>query len=227
MYKLQRMDIEIPSALQPWIAFLAGQPLLLLALGAMIVSLLGGLLHGPLPFLGGFMRGLGSLGLLAALLLGIAQFARLNSGFDLALPQLGIERQSVEGKETRVAMAPDGHFWITASINGVSRAFLVDTGATLTAMAPTTANAAGIEPPAIRRQIAMRTANGTVPADVVTIDELRFGNIVARDLDAVVAPGLGDQNVIGMNFLSRLASWRVEGKTLILVPNHPQPTSEI
>jgi aspartyl protease family protein len=25
-----------------------------------------------------------------------------------------------------------------------------------------------------------------------------------------------------MNFLSRLASWRVEGRTLILVPHHPQ-----
>jgi aspartyl protease family protein len=29
--------------------------------------------------------------------------------------------------------------------------------------------------------------------------------------------------VIGMNLLSKLASWRVEGRTLILVPHHPQP----
>jgi aspartyl protease family protein len=28
-----------------------------------------------------------------------------------------------------------------------------------------------------------------------------------------------------MNVLSRLASWRVEGRTLILVPHHPQPTA--
>jgi len=27
---------------------------------------------------------------------------------------------------------------------------------------------------------------------------------------------------VGMNFLSRLKSWRVEGRTLILTPNHPQ-----
>jgi len=28
-----------------------------------------------------------------------------------------------------------------------------------------------------------------------------------------------------MNLLSRLASWRVEGRTLILVPHHPQDVS--
>jgi len=74
--------------------------------------------------------------------------------------------------------------------------------------------------------VAMRTANGNIRAELATIAELRFGNVVARDLDAVVAPGLGDTNVIGMNLLSRLASWRVEGKTLILVPNHPQPVEQ-
>ncbi|MCJ1960059.1 retropepsin-like aspartic protease family protein [Novosphingobium mangrovi (ex Hu et al. 2023)] len=221
------MDLEIPDQLDELATYLAGQPLLALALGALLVTMIGGLLRGPLPFLGGFVKGVGNLGLVAALLLTIAQFARLNTGFDFALPQVGIERQSVEGRETRVAMAPDGHFWIRASINGVERDFLVDTGATLTALAPVTAQAAQIEPSPVPRRIAMRTANGTVPAELVTVDELRFGNIVARDLDAVVAPGLGEQNVIGMNLLSRLASWRVEGRTLILVPNHPQSVEEV
>lgn len=221
------MNLEIPDQVDDLATYLAGQPLLALALGALLVTMIGGLLRGPLPFLGGFVKGVGNLGLVAALLLTIAQFARLNTGFDFALPQVGIERQSVEGSETRVAMAPDGHFWIRASINGVERDFLVDTGATLTALAPVTAQAAQIEPSPVPRRIAMRTANGTVPAELVTVEELRFGNIVARDLDAVVAPGLGEQNVIGMNLLSRLASWRVEGRTLILVPNHPQPVEEV
>ena len=51
---------------------------------------------------------------------------------------------------------------------------------------------------------------------------MRFGNVAARGLDAIIAPGLGQTNVLGMNLLSRLASWRVEGDTLILVPNNPQ-----
>ena len=37
-----------------------------------------------------------------------------------------------------------------------------------------------------------------------------------------IAPNMGETNVIGMNLLSRLASWRVEGTTIVLVPTHPQ-----
>jgi len=70
--------------------------------------------------------------------------------------------------------------------------------------------------------VVLRTANGATPAETGTIDELRVGNIVARDLKMVTAPGL-DLDVIGMNFLSELESWRVEGQTLVLVPHHPQP----
>ncbi len=202
--------------------FLTGQPLLALAVAAIAVSIVGGLLRGPLPLLGGFVRGVGNLGLLAAMLLTVAQVARLTTSADLAFPQLGLTRQSVEGGETRVPMKPDGHFWISATVNGVKRDFLVDTGATLTAISPQTAQAAELKANPLNRTVLMHTANGTIEAQLATIDELRIGNVVARQLDAVVAPGMGDTNVIGMNVLSRLASWRVEGRTLILVPHHPQ-----
>ncbi|WP_326521305.1 retropepsin-like aspartic protease [Parerythrobacter aestuarii] len=69
----------------------------------------------------------------------------------------------------------------------------------------------------------MSTANGTVTVPMATIDELRFGNVAARGLDAVIASNIGDTNVIGMNLLSRLASVRIEQRELILVPNNPQP----
>jgi aspartyl protease family protein len=61
---------------------------------------------------------------------------------------------------------------------------------------------------------------------LTTIDDLRFGNVAAHGLDAIIAPGLGPTNVIGMNLLSRLSSWRVEGRTMILVPHHPQPGAQ-
>jgi aspartyl protease family protein len=209
------------------VAFLAGQPLLALAGLGIVVNLIGGALRRPLPLLGGFVRGVGNLGLLAAMLMTIAQVARLTTGADFALPQLGMPRQTVEGGETRVPMQPDGHFWITATVNGVKRDFLVDTGATLTAISPETAQVAALKANPLNRSVLMRTANGTIEAQLATIDELRLGSVVARDLDAVVAPGMGDTNVIGMNVLSRLASWRVEGRTMILVPHHPQKVSEI
>ena len=62
--------------------------------------------------------------------------------------------------------------------------------------------------------------------ELTTIDTLRFGNVKAGGLDAVIAPNIGETNVVGMNLLSRLKSWRVEGQTLILVPNNPQPVAD-
>ncbi len=203
-------------------AFLTDQPLLALAMAAIFITVLGSTVRRAAPGFGRLLHGVGNLALVAALLLTIAQVARFTTDTDLALPQVGLPRQSIEGGETRVRIGPDGHFWIDATINGRPRRFMVDTGATLTAVSPAAAREADLEPSTLRQPVLLRTANGTVSADLVTIEELRFGNVVARDLDAVVAPGMGEVNVIGMNLLSRLASWRVEGRTLILVPKHPQ-----
>lgn len=69
----------------------------------------------------------------------------------------------------------------------------------------------------------MRTANGTVSAETGTVERLRLGNIEARNLKVVVSSALGNIDVLGMNFLSQLASWRVENRTLVLVPRAPDP----
>ena len=119
-------------------------------------------------------------------------------------------------------MAADGHFWVQASVNGVNRRMLIDSGATVTALSEDTAQAADIDTGTTLAPVILRTANGTASARTGKIDELRVGNIVARNLRIVTAPGLGSLDVLGMNFLSKLDSWRVEGRTLILVPHHPQ-----
>lgn len=208
------------------LAFLADQPLLALAMAAIFVTVLGGALRSISPRLGRFVVTLGNLALTAALLLTIAQVARFTTDKDFALPQVGMPKQEVSGDETRIPLSNDGHFWISATVNGTPARFMVDTGATLTALSPGTAEATGAQSGMLGRTVMLRTANGTVEADLVTLEELRFGNVVARDLDAVVAPGLGETNVVGMNLLSRLAGWRVEGNTLVLEPNHPQPVAE-
>lgn len=168
-----------------------------------------------------------SLGLMAALAFVLVTVASERGRFD---PQVGrliapfkLDRQEVVGRETRVPMSADGHFWVTATIDGVKRRMLVDSGATVTALAASTAAEAGLAARRGLSPVLLRTANGTVTAQSATVGELKLGNIVARDLAAVVSPAFGETNVVGMNFLSRLKSWRVEGRTLILVPNHPQP----
>ncbi len=132
------------------------------------------------------------------------------------------EKQQVVGKEMRVPMAPDGHFWVMVKFGNVERRMLVDSGATVTALSSDTAAAAGLQPSASPFPMIIQTANGPVEAKTATLPEVRIGNIVARDLPVVTSPAFGDMDVVGMNFLSRLKSWRVEGRTLILTPNHPQ-----
>ena len=200
--------------------------LLMAALAAMLLGVLGSTLLRRVPALGRLMRTASTLGLMGILVVVVLQLSRMDPRFDLAVPELGLPQQVVEGAETRVRLAPDGHFWLRAEVNGEPANFLVDTGATLTAVSAETAAAAGLEAREAGLPVRVQTANGAVAADLTTIEELRFGNVAARGIDAIIAPGLGPTNVIGMNLLSRLASWRVEGDTMILVPHNPQPTLE-
>ena len=128
--------------------------------------------------------------------------------------------QSVVGDEVRIAMAPDGHFYARATINGTERTLLVDSGASFTSLSAETATAASIAIDSTEPEIPLDTANGQVLAKPARIGELRVGGITARDAPAVVSAAFGNQNVLGMSFLSKLKSWRVEGKTLILTPQN-------
>lgn len=153
----------------------------------------------------------------------VAERGRFDPAFSRFSKMLDLDNaQVVAGKETRIRMADDGHFWVRVDINGVRRRMLVDSGATVTALSSDTMRAIGVKAGASPFPMLIETANGTVRADTATVPELRIGNIVARDLPVVTSPSFGDMDVVGMNFLSRLKSWRVEGRTLILTPNHPQ-----
>ena len=175
-----------------------------------------------IPYVGRFIRVAVSFGLLALLIFVILQQAPYQPELARLTSSLGLDDQQVAGEELRVKMAPDGHFWVKASVNGVERRMLIDSGATITAVSAETARIARIDAGTGLSPVMLRTANGVAPAKTGAIDELRVGNIVARNLRIVTAPGLGGLDVLGMNFLSKLKSWRVEGRTLILVPNHPQ-----
>ena len=201
--------------------------LLLAAVAAMLLGVMGSLMIRRVPALGKLLRAASTLGLMGILVLVVLQLSRMDPRFDMAIPEIGLPEQVVEGAETRIRRAPDGHYWLRAEINGHPANFLVDTGATLTAVSTETAAAAGLAPREGGLPVRMQTANGSVAADLTTIDELRFGNVAARGLDAIIAPGLGPTNVIGMNLLSRLSSVRLEGETMILVPNNPQPALEV
>jgi aspartyl protease family protein len=120
-----------------------------------------------------------------------------------------------EGKETRIPMAIDGHFWVDARLNGHAVKFLVDSGATTTTIDRHTAKLARIEISARRDQY-VRTGNGVIRVASGRADELAIGGITRRDIALEVADN-DDLNVLGMNYLSSLRRWGVEGRWLVLV----------
>ncbi|MES3098448.1 retropepsin-like aspartic protease family protein [Sphingomonas faeni] len=126
--------------------------------------------------------------------------------------------QQVSGTETRIRMAEDGHFWANVDIDGVRRRMLIDSGATTTALSASTAKAAGLDSNESPFPVMISTANGDVSARTATARRVTVGTITATDLGIVTSPSFGDTDVIGMNFLSKLGSWRVENMTLILTP---------
>ena len=132
---------------------------------------------------------------------------------------LKLDNQSVVGREVRIRLSPDGHFWADVTINGVERRMLVDSGATITALSVKTANAARLKVENNIFPVLLRTANGTVQAQTSSVERLQLGTVSATDVPVVVSPAFGDADILGMNFLSRLKSWRVERDTLILTPH--------
>jgi aspartyl protease family protein len=129
-------------------------------------------------------------------------------------PQQGVVQAGV----LRVPMDSDGHFRVRASLNGTPVSFLVDSGATTTAISQETAGRTGISIDQDGFGVAIETANGTIVARRILVSRLEVGPIVREDFRAITAPEFGDINVLGMNFLSSLSGWGVEGKTLVLKP---------
>jgi aspartyl protease family protein len=121
-----------------------------------------------------------------------------------------------QGEEVRIPMSIDGHFWVEGRLNGEPVRFLVDSGATMTTIGRTTAERAGISPSSARDQI-VRTGNGLVRMRSGRAQSLSIGPI-ERDGVALHITDADDLNVLGMNFLSSLQRWGVEGRWLILVP---------
>ncbi|QIK77584.1 TIGR02281 family clan AA aspartic protease [Sphingomonas piscis] len=117
------------------------------------------------------------------------------------------------GATVRIPMSSDGHFWVEGEVNGKPVRFLVDSGATITTVTQAVAEVAGL--PIGFRAEAVETANGTVVMRKSRAESLRIGDIERQGFGMDVNAN-DDTNVLGMNFLSSLSSWRVEGRFLML-----------
>jgi len=120
----------------------------------------------------------------------------------------------VTGREVRIPMAIDGHFWVDGEINGAPVTFLVDSGATVTTIDRATALRAGATVADARDQM-VRTGNGMIRVARGRAQSLQIAAIQRDNVGLHIVDG-DEMNVLGMNFLSTLTRWGVEGRWLIL-----------
>jgi aspartyl protease family protein len=96
--------------------------------------------------------------------------------------------------------APDGHFYWPGRVNGVAVVFLVDTGATSTALPLALAQDAGL---VLDGAVRSSTAGGMVDGHIARADVSLQGGVVAERLRVGVLPRL-DSPLLGMDVISKL-----------------------
>ena len=110
-----------------------------------------------------------------------------------------------------------GHFEVEARVAGRHLSFMVDTGASVIALTASDAARLGIHPAQREFVAEVRTANGTVRAAPTTLDSVEVGNLVVRDVAALVLPDAAlSENLLGLSFLSRLRHFEYSSGRLVL-----------
>lgn len=110
-----------------------------------------------------------------------------------------------------------GHYELTLGINGEQIPFLVDTGATHLVLTQADATRVGIDVDALRYFGQAQTANGTVGTADVRLDEIRIGDIIDRNVRAVVNEGQMSQSLLGMSYLQEFGRIEIADNTLRLI----------
>jgi aspartyl protease family protein len=110
-----------------------------------------------------------------------------------------------------------GHFSGTFTINGRKADGMIDTGASVIALNVSTARRLGISTGSLSFNATANTANGIVKAAVVMLDRVEIGTIAVKDVQAMVLPDKSLSGMlVGMSFLNKLSSYKVENGALHL-----------
>lgn len=113
----------------------------------------------------------------------------------------------------------DGHFYVEALVNHTPLLFMVDTGATGISLSRKDAQRAGIEVNRLTYNIPHSTANGISFSASETMGRLEIAGLVFEQLPVSISKeGRLERSLLGMTFLRKLQSYRVEGDVLTLVP---------
>lgn len=121
------------------------------------------------------------------------------------------------GRSVTVPRDVRGHFEVDARVDGRLLSFMVDTGATVIALTAADAARLGLHPGRSEYTVEVRTANGTVRAAPTELDRVEVGDLVVRNVAALVMPeGVLSDNLLGLSFLSRLRHFEYADGKLVL-----------
>ncbi|MEZ5931864.1 MAG: TIGR02281 family clan AA aspartic protease [Alphaproteobacteria bacterium] len=120
--------------------------------------------------------------------------------------------------DVELRAASDGHFQVDALIDGAKVRLLVDTGASILALAPDDAERIGFDLGALSFDRPVSTANGRTFVAFVRLEQVDIGPISLSDVGAAVHRDGLDQSLLGMNVLDRLSGFERSGDLLILHP---------
>lgn len=126
-------------------------------------------------------------------------------------------RFQADGGVIEIRRGPDGHYHWPGSINGRSVDFLIDTGATSTAISAALARELQLE---ALGSVQSNTAGGVVTGQVVRADVVLEGGVTAERLQITALPGLGERPLLGMDVLGRLR-WTQEPGVLRIELRQP------
>lgn len=129
-------------------------------------------------------------------------------------PNVVVNSEQGEGFiEVKLVSNRQGHFVASGQINGQPVDFMLDTGATDVSIPAEMARQLKLEE---GFGVTLSTANGLSQGYRTRIDRLQVGDIVLRDVRALVAPGLGGKQVLlGMSALNKL-EFTQRGGTMLL-----------
>ncbi len=118
---------------------------------------------------------------------------------------------------TALKAGQNGHFIVKAEINGRNVKVMVDTGASAVALSYEDARDIGLHPGNLDYNIPVSTANGVVKAAGVNLDKVEIDGVRVSDVQGLVMPdGAMRGSLLGMSFLSKLKSFKVEDGVLYL-----------
>ncbi|MGE8188891.1 retropepsin-like aspartic protease family protein [Pseudomonas sp. NPDC086278] len=129
-------------------------------------------------------------------------------------PNVVVTSEQGEGFiEVKLLGNAQGHFVASGQINGQPVNFMLDTGATDVAIPAEMAERLKLEQ---GFGVTLSTANGRTEGYRTRVDRLQLGDIVLRDVRAIVVPGLdGNQVLLGMSALNKL-EFTQRGGTMLL-----------